>query len=115
MDRTTKLFMAVIAAGLFANVAVHTVKPAHADDETDGRTLGQIATELGDIKHFIARAYRRHVSKQKALLNYPECRAGQVACRSSSSSATKTATTAPLPHSAIAALVRYRGLVAAEN
>jgi hypothetical protein len=49
----TKLLIAAIAVGLFLNAAVHTVKPAHADDETDGRTLGQNATELGDIKYFM--------------------------------------------------------------
>ena len=33
MDRMTNLLMAAIAAGLFLNVAVHTIQPARADDE----------------------------------------------------------------------------------
>jgi hypothetical protein len=47
-DRTTKLLMAAIATGLLWNAAMLTVKTARADDETDGQTLGQIATELSD-------------------------------------------------------------------
>jgi hypothetical protein len=46
MDRTTKLLMTAIAAGLLWNAAMLTVKSARTDDDTDGQTLGEIARDL---------------------------------------------------------------------
>ena len=69
MDRMTKLLMAAIAAGLFANAAMQAIRSAHANEETDGYALGQIATELGDIKRQICSLTEGTCQNHKLLLN----------------------------------------------
>jgi len=44
MDRTTKVLLAAIAAGLWANAMMPLVRPAHADDADVW--LGRIAVQV---------------------------------------------------------------------
>jgi hypothetical protein len=47
MDRTTKMLLAVIAAGLWVNAMGAVLRPARADDTEVW--LGRIANELTDL------------------------------------------------------------------
>lgn len=50
MDRTTKLILCLIAAGLWANAAAMLVRPALAATETDV-WLGRLTLHLQDIAY----------------------------------------------------------------
>jgi hypothetical protein len=56
----------------FANAAMQAIRSAHANEETDGYALGQIATELGDIKRQIRSLTEGTCQNHKLLLNAPE-------------------------------------------
>ena len=58
MDRSTKLLLAVIACGLWANVAVSLVRPAQAQASDESVWLGRLTLEVqqlaGDFRALVS-------------------------------------------------------------
>ena len=50
MDRTTKVMLALIAAGLWANAVAATIRPVQAASEREV-WLGRIAVEVQSLSH----------------------------------------------------------------
>jgi hypothetical protein len=48
-DKKTRILLIAIAGGLWANVMVSSIKPAHADDDTDA-AIQQMASDISDMQ-----------------------------------------------------------------